>query len=54
MKSIYETGQELTAIPIQQYQALFYELMRDEIQMILPRDHNDMFSEELRVMISNV
>ena len=28
--------------------------MRDEIQMILPRDPNDMFSEELRVLISNV
>lgn len=54
MKSIYETGQELTAIPIQQYQTLFYELMRDEIQMVLPRDPNDMFSEELRVLISNV
>ena len=28
--------------------------MRDEIQMVLPRDPNDMFSEELRVLISNV
>jgi len=28
--------------------------MRDEITMILPRDQNDMFSEELRVLIQNI
>jgi len=28
--------------------------MRDEIQIILPKNESDMFSEELRVMISNI
>jgi len=51
LKNLYEDRKELTAIPVTQYQSLFSELMRDEVQIILPRDQNDMFSEELRIII---
>jgi len=36
LQSIYETNNELTAIPLSLYQSLFQELMRDEIQLVLP------------------
>lgn len=54
LKQIYDSRNELTAIPLQQYQSLFSELMRDDIQIILPRDERDMFSEELRIIIQNL
>jgi len=28
--------------------------MRDEIQVILPKNQNDMFSEELKIIINNI
>jgi hypothetical protein len=54
LQSIYETNNELTAIPLSLYQSLFQELMRDEIQLVLPQDNKDMFSEEIRVIIQNL
>lgn len=53
LKQIYEKDEELTAISIAQFQALFSTLIRDEIQLILPKRDNDIFSEELRILISN-
>ena len=54
LQQIYNTNKELTAIPLSLYQTLFSELMRDEIQRILPKNERDMFSEEIRVIIQNV
>jgi len=54
LQSIYETNNELTAIPLSLYQSLFQDLMRDEIQLVLPQDNQDMFSEEIRVNIQNL
>lgn len=28
--------------------------MRDEIQIVLPKEQSDMFSEELRILIQNI
>lgn len=45
---------ELTSISISQYQSLFTDLMRDEIQIVLQASSQDMFSEELRVILQNI
>lgn len=37
-----------------EYQQIFTDLMRDEIKIVLPPDPQDMFSEELRILIQNV
>ena len=51
---MYNSTNELTSIPVSEYHSLFKDMMRDEIQIILPKNEGDMFSEELRVMISNI
>ena len=50
MKNLYSSS-ELTSIPVQMYQSLFNEQMRDDISIVLPKGDTDMFGEELRVSI---
>ena len=38
LMQMYNSNSELTSIPIAEYHSLFKELMRDEIQIILPKD----------------
>ena len=54
LMQMYNSSNEVTAIPVSEYHSLFKDMMRDEIQIILPKNKGDMFSEELRVMISNI
>ena len=52
--SMVDAKLELTSISISQYQSLFTDLMRDEIQIVLQASPQDMFSEELRAILQNI
>lgn len=54
LKQIYGLNKEVQAISLEDYQALFKELTRDEIQIVIPKDKADMFSEEIMIMVSNI
>jgi len=41
-------------ISIQEYRSIFTQLLRDEIQIVLPKEPSDLFSEELTILINNI
>lgn len=44
----------ITSISLEQYKSLFQQLLRDEIQIILPKDERDIFGEELRILVQSL
>lgn len=49
------SGKQITVVPLEQFQALFRELLRDELKLTLhPRQSHDMFEEELRVLVQSL
>ena len=43
---------QVKIIPVEEYQALFRELLRDELKITLkPRQPIDLFEEELRILV---
>jgi len=53
MQHLYSSG-SLTSIPVQRYQDLFGTLMRDETQIMMPKDESDIFAEELMILIQSL
>lgn len=51
---MHGVGKDITPVSIEDYQSIFKELMRDDIQIVIPRDSKDMFSEEIQVLVSNM
>lgn len=51
---MFSAGSILTSIHLEQYKALFSHLLRDEIEIGLPKDERDVFGEDLKVAIQSL